>query len=104
MENNAVIVERWTVTIGHSQKAKPHYVLMNENETLCGKYIPPYPEEWSLVPTANGIQWPLHRHVCKRCQKLLNRQVKAGRVVRLTKKGEGREDADESGENLTYLL
>lgn len=105
MENETVVVERWTVTIGHSAKAKPHYVLMGDNATLCGKDIPPYPEEWPLTPTHNGIRWPLHKHVCKRCQRLLNREVNQGKVVRLTKKGEGRGEAeDHDGEDSTYLL
>lgn len=95
MENETVVVERWAVTIGHSAKAKPHYVLKGENETACGKEIPPYPEEWSLVPRINGVRWPLHKHVCKRCQRILNKHVNAGQIVRLTKKGEGRGEAED---------
>jgi len=84
-----IIIERFAVCF--TSKSKPHYVKKESvNETVCGKQIPAVPEEWSLVPDRKGFVWPSHGQVCKQCQRIMDKELAHGHIVRLTKKGEGR--------------
>ena len=95
IDNREIILERFVVKV--DKGGKWHYLAARSQfMTICGVYIPPAPDEKTLV----GRKKLAHRskQMCKNCQKIADRHASAGRTVRLAHPKEGRGNA-----SLRYL-
>lgn len=92
-----LVLERCAIAI-NDRMWPPHYIeASSKNTTLCGKQVPPVPEEFSLTGIGTGLKLD-HQYVCKTCRRIVDNSLNNGHSVRLANRTETRFEEPEPRE------